>query len=103
MRFTTSLLVAGFLLLAAARPSSAQVVLTWGGASNGTWTTSTNWSTAIVPNNLTLHDALISATGAAYTVTANGASSLAVRKLDVTSANVTLVFNFSSASPGLTL
>lgn len=93
------------VLLGACAASAQTVVLTWGGAVSGQWTTAANWSPATVPNNVSTLDAVISPTGAGtpYTVTASGAASLSVRKLDLTAANATLVFNFSSASPSLSL
>jgi hypothetical protein len=82
------------------------VVITWTTATNGAWTTAGNWSaspTSVVPNHVTQHDAVISAAGPAYTVTASGGATLSVRKLDVSSSSAKVVFNFSNTGPSLTL
>lgn len=90
----------GFLsTLAAALQISARaadVTATWTNAVSGNWNTNGNWTNAPLlggfPNNgnggVATYDAVISATGAAYTVT-NG-TSITLEDLSISSANATL-------------
>lgn len=73
---------------------AATITSTWTNAASGTWNVDANWTNVApsggFPNNGggTTYEALISATGTAYTVTLN--SSVTVETLSLASANATL-------------
>src|SRR4051812_24879462 len=104
MRFSRLVPLSLILAIVAVPVVRGQITtFSWGSATSGTWFTGSNWVSLGVPNNLSLTRATVAATGAAYTVSANGATSIALLGLDVTSANATVVFDFATTGNNLSL
>ena len=81
-------------IVLAASQSRAQTTETWNAATSGDWTDASDWNPMTVPNNGNpvsgdTYNAVISATGAAYTITLD--SDITVTGLTLSSANATLL------------